>query len=340
MSDYRALVIAKPGSIALEEGEPLTPGYGEVIARPAFVGVCGTDLELLDGVVDPAYVRYPLVPGHEWTGVITEVGAGVAGLSPGQAVISEGIIPDRVCAQCVRGDTNLCAVYDEIGFTRAGAAADQLLLPAQVVHPLAAGVDLAEAALAEPASVAWRGISRVRPRPGMRIVVIGDGTVGLIAAHLLRLFSPAELVVVGMRPDQAELAAALGATAFSLAGSDGLEGRFDLVVEAAGTPAAVQSAFRLARRGGRVLLLGLAGNGVTAALPIDDVVNNDLVITASFGYTSGAWAEVTGLLGSGQLRMGALITHRFPLDAYADAYATLRHAAGPRGKVLIEVSAP
>jgi L-iditol 2-dehydrogenase len=339
MNDYRALVIAKRGSIQLEEAAPLAPGYGEVIARPGFVGVCGTDLELLDGVVDPAYVRYPLVPGHEWAGVVTRVGPGVSGLSPGQVVISEGIIPDRVCAQCVRGNTNLCVVYDEIGFTRAGAAADQILLPAQVVHPLPPGADLAEAALAEPAAVAWRGISRVRPRPGERVAVVGDGTVGLIAAHLLRLFSPARLVVVGQRSEQAGLASALGATGFERAGDASLDGSFDLVVEAAGTPGAVESAFRLARRGGRVLLLGLAGNGVKAGLPIDDVVNNDLMITASFGYTSAAWAEVTGLLSAGQLSPGALITHRFPLDRYADAYATLRHGTGPRGKVLIEVTA-
>jgi len=98
----------------------------------------------------------------------------------------------------------------------------------------------------------------------------------------------------------------------------------------------------LRRRGDtaiRVLLLGLAGNGVKAGLPIDDVVNNDLMITASFGYTSAAWAEVTGLLSAGQLSLGALITHRFPLDRYADAYATLRRGTGPRGKVLIEVTA-
>ncbi len=119
----------------------------------------------------------------------------------------------------------------------------------------------------------------------------------------------------------------------------GLIAAHDLVVEAAGTPGAVESAFRLARRGGRVLLLGLAGNGVKAGLPIDDVVNNDLMITASFGYTSAAWAEVTGLLSAGQLRPGALITHRFPLDRYAGAYATLRRGTGPRGKVLIEVTA-
>jgi L-iditol 2-dehydrogenase len=358
VADYRALVITEPGVIALQDVAALVPGPGEVVARPAYVGVCGTDLELLDGVVDPAYVRYPLVPGHEWSGVIEAVGPGVTALTPGQPVIAEGIIPDRVCAQCVRGNTNLCLTYDEIGFTRAGAAADQLLLPAQVVHPLAAQpgvrtgrvssgrvssgsaatVSLADAALAEPAAVAWRGITRGQPRPGARIAVVGDGTVGLITAHLLRLYSPAELVVFGQRPDQAGLAAELGATAFELDAPADPPGQFDLVIEAAGKPAAVEEAIALARRGGRVVLLGLAGNGVKAGLPIDDVVNNDLAITASFGYTSAAWAEVAGLLRTGKIHLAPLITHRFPLEAFPEAYRTLREATGPRGKVLLEVN--
>ena len=333
----RALVIGKPGTIGLHDAPPLVPGPGEIVARPVHVGVCGTDLELLDGVVDPAYVRYPLVPGHEWSGVVAAVGAGVSGIEPGQPVISEGIIPDRTCPQCVRGNTNLCVTYDEIGFTRAGAAADQLLLPAQVVHPLPAGVDLADAALAEPAAVAWRGISRGQPRPGERVAVVGDGTIGLISAHLLRLYSPSELVVFGQRESQAGLAAELGATTFDLTGAQAPARPFDLVVEAAGTPSAIEHALRLARRGGRVVLLGLAGTGARATFPIDDVVNNDLVIAASFGYTSAAWADVTALLSARQLRLRPLITHRFPLSAHAAAYHALRHADGPRGKVLIDV---
>jgi threonine dehydrogenase-like Zn-dependent dehydrogenase len=104
VADRRALVIDSPGSIALRDAPELVPGPGEVVARPAHVGICGTDLELLAGVVDPAYVRYPLVPGHEWSGVIEAVGPGVANLEPGQRVIAEGIIPDRVCEQCVRGN--------------------------------------------------------------------------------------------------------------------------------------------------------------------------------------------------------------------------------------------
>ena len=180
MADRRALVITSPGVIGLQAAAELVPGPGEVVARPVHTGICGTDLELVAGVVDPAYTRYPLVPGHEWSGIIESVGPGVTGLEPGQPVIAEGIIPNRVCAQCVQGHTNLCLVYDELGFTRAGAAADQVLLPAQVVHVLSPQVSLLDAALAEPAAVAWRAIGRGQPRPGERIAVVGDGTLALI----------------------------------------------------------------------------------------------------------------------------------------------------------------
>ncbi len=335
MADRRALVIPSPGSIALREVPEPVPGPGEVVARPVHVGICGTDLELLAGVVDPDYARYPLVPGHEWSGVIEAVGPGVTGLEPGQRMIAEGIIPDRTCAECVRGHTNLCAVYDEIGFTRAGAAADQILVPAQVVHSLSASVSPLEAALAEPAAVAWRAIGRGHPRPGERFAVVGDGTLALITAHLLALYSPAELIVCGQRPAQADLAAELGATGFSIGDQ---AGDFDLVVEAAGTAGAVERALGLARRGGRVVLLGLAGTGVEARFPIDDAVTHDLEISASFSYTSAAFSEVAALLGAGRLQLSPLVTHRFPLDAYEEAYQVLRESSGPRGKVMLDIA--
>jgi L-iditol 2-dehydrogenase len=277
------------------------------------------------------------VPGHEWSGVIESTGPGVSGLSAGQHVIAEGVIPCRRCARCIRGETNLCENHDEVGFTRPGAAAGQLIVPAEVVHVLPNSVSLLDAALAEPAAVAWRALSRVRPQPGERVAVIGDGTVGLITAHLTRLFSASEVVVYGLRATQSDLAVALGATSFELPGPG--RRRFDLVVEAAGTPQAVRSAIGLARRGGKVVLMGLAGSGVTTPLPIDDVVYNDLQVIASFSYTSAAWAEVAALLESGQVRLGPLITHRFPLGRFADAYQALRDGTAPRGKVLLDVTA-
>jgi threonine dehydrogenase-like Zn-dependent dehydrogenase len=179
--------------------------------------------------------------------------------------------------------------------------------------------------------------------PGCRALVIGDGTIALLTVMLLRLWSPAEISVVGRRPEQASLAAAAGAGSFSV--TDGPAG-YDLVVEAAGAAAAVETALATARRGGTVLLLGLPPHGQVVAIPADDAVNNDLTILGSFGYTSAAWRSVVTLLNSGLLKPSVLVTHRYPLAEWEQALATLRGAseagaqagtASPRGKVLLRI---
>ncbi|MFJ2780916.1 zinc-binding dehydrogenase [Kitasatospora sp. NPDC087315] len=322
----RTLRVDRPHAVALTDAPSpaADPEAGELLVRPRAVGLCGTDLELVDGAVDPAYVRYPLVLGHEWSGVLAD----------GTPVVGEGIVPCGRCAACGRGATNLCATYDEIGFTRPGAAADELLVPARLVHRLAPGVDLAEAALVEPMAVVLRGLRRAAPEPGLRALVVGDGTIGLLAVHLLRLWSPAEVCLLGRRPEQAGLAAAAGADRFTLDPEEA-GGGYQLVVEAAGAPEAVGTAVGAAGRGGTVLLLGLAGTGRTAAFPIDELVNGDLTVRGSFAYTSEVWRETVGLLNAGEVAPGFVITHRFPLAEAAAALATLRGGAGPRGKVLL-----
>jgi threonine dehydrogenase-like Zn-dependent dehydrogenase len=112
---------------------------------------------------------------------------------------------------------------------------------------------------------------------------------------------------------------------------------YDLVIEAAGSTDAVLSALAAARRGGTVVLLGLPPHGATAAVPVDDVVNNDLIIRGSFGYTSAAWREVVTLLNAGLLELGFLVTHRFPLTEWRAALDTLRGEASPRGKVMLTI---
>ena len=112
---------------------------------------------------------------------------------------------------------------------------------------------------------------------------------------------------------------------------------YDLVVEAAGSTDAVLSALAAARRGGTVVLIGLPPHGATAAVPVDDVVNNDLIIRGSFSYTSAAWREVVTLLNAGLLDLGFLVTHRFPLTEWRAALDTLRGEASPRGKVMLTI---
>jgi 2-desacetyl-2-hydroxyethyl bacteriochlorophyllide A dehydrogenase len=334
----RALVVERPGSLALAERDRLEPSSGEAVVRPAFCGLCGTDLELLRGDVDPAFVRYPLTLGHEWSGTVESVGSGVPGLEPGAGCVVEGIVPCGRCAPCRAGATNVCETYDEIGFTREGAAGDQVLVPTRLVHVLAPETSLLDAALVEPCSVVLTGLEKARPRPGQRVLVVGDGTIGLLAALLVALWSPADVAMVGRRAEQEPLARQVGVTSFATADPDPLDAAYDLVVEAAGAPGAAAVAVRSARRGGTVLLLGLPPAGTTLQLPADLLVNNDLTLAASFGYTSAVWSRVVALLDAGAIRPGEIVTHRFRLDDFASAFAELAEPSGPRGKVVLELA--
>jgi 2-desacetyl-2-hydroxyethyl bacteriochlorophyllide A dehydrogenase len=332
----RALVVERPGEIALVERASLVPAAGEVLVRPAFCGLCGTDLELLRGDIDPAFVRYPLTLGHEWSGTVVAAADDLAAIAVGDRCVGEGIIPCGRCGRCRSGATNVCETYDELGFTREGGAGDEILVPAAGVHRLDAGVSLVDAALVEPSAVVVRGLEKVNPPIGSRVLVIGDGTIGLLSALFVRLWSPAEVVVRGLRPEQAELAAAVGADRFELDGSGA--GEYDLVIEAAGTPETAGAAVASARRGGLVLLLGLPPAGTTLQIPADSPVNNDLSIVASFGYTTASWTRVVSLVNAGQVRPGVIVSHRFPLESWEQALAALSRPDGARGKVLLEIA--
>ena len=321
-----ALVVRAPGEVALEERDAPVPGPGEVLIHPDTVGLCGTDLDIVAGRVDPAYTRYPLVLGHEWSGTLN-----------GARVVAEGIVPCGRCARCREGQTNLCATYDELGFTRDGAAQARLVVDVSLVHTIAPGVGAEDAALVEPASVVYRALAGSAVAPGCRALVVGDGTVALLAVRLLQLWSPGEVVMLGRREGQAVLAATAGAARFETS-PEAAGGEYDLVVEAAGTTGAVLTALRAARRGGSVLLLGLPPHGDTVALSVDDAVNNDLTILGSFSYTAAAWRDVVRLLNAGLIKPGFLVTHRFSLAEWEQAIARLRGGDGPRGKVLLEIS--
>ena len=331
-----ALVARGPGDVGLEHRDTEDAhGFG-VLVTPHHVGLCGTDLEIIDGTLDPAYVRYPLVLGHEWSGLVSSIGESVTRVRPGDRVVVEGIIPCSVCAECRRGNTNLCLTYEELGFTRDGAAGPGVTTPEHLVHRLDDSVPLDAAALAEPAAVVLRGLNEIDLHPGARILVVGDGTIGLLVAHLARLWSPGSVVVAGQRTVQAELARTMGADEFMVDTPD--ERSFDVVIEAAGSIRAVETALAAVSRGGQVLLLGISGHGKTVAMSPDDIVNNDLRIRGSFGSTAASWAEIATLLNTGRFNPAPLITHRFSLSRFDDALEILRRATSePRGKVLLDI---
>ena len=329
-----ALVTTGRGDAVVRDWPAPEPRGDEVVVRPLLVGMCGTDLELVDGSIDPAYVRYPLVLGHEWVGqLVNDVeGVGVAG----RRVVVEGIVPCGECAACRRGATNLCATYDEIGFTRPGAMSDLVTAPRSLIHPLDDAVALGDAVLAEPMAVVWRALTRLPLRAGLSVAVIGDGTIALLAAYLVATLSPANVTIVGRREAQRPLAQRTGATDFVL---EAPAARFDLVIEAAGTVASVRTAIERCARGGTVILLGLPPHGSRVEIAPDDLVNNDVIVQASFSYTRDAFADVVKHLNAQQWQPSFLLTHRYPLAHAEAAVAALRtsESDAARGKVVVDV---
>ena len=331
----KALMVKSPGDFALVEIDAPEIRDDEVLVRPLMVGMCGTDLELIDGTIDPAYVDYPLVLGHEWVGEIRTNVAGVA--TAGDRVVVEGVVPCGVCDECRRGDTNRCVTYDEIGFTRAGAIAQSIAVPSRLIHRLEPTVNPMDAVLVEPMAVVWRALTRVPLRSGLRVVVVGDGTIALLATHMIRLFEPSTVVIVGRRDAQRPLALEAGADRFTTRQPTE---QFDLVIEAAGNAASASSAIALAARGAIVILLGLATHGTVIDVAPDVVVNKDLIIQGSFSYTRTAWAQVVERVNARDLKPSFLVTHRFDLEDAIAAIATLRGSVSdrePRGKVVVSI---
>jgi L-iditol 2-dehydrogenase len=331
----RAVVVERPGAAVLRRVPRPEPGPGEVLVEVGAAGICGSDVEVLEGRRPARYVRYPIIPGHEWAGVVEAVGPGVENVAEGDAVVAEGFRACGDCARCREGRTNLCATdYAETGFTHPGAFADFLCVPAQLVHRLPPETDLAAAAVLEPAACVAQGLLEIDLRPGMSVAVVGAGTLGLLAVALLSRISPARLALVGTRAQRLALGEPMGATEiWNVRQDEYPEPGFDLVFEAAGTPAGARTAVDLARRGGTVVLEGISGQ--PGGLDADAIALGHLRVQGIFGASRNAWRWVTELFAAGLLDTKPLVTHSFSLDQYDAAFTTLAERSGDALKVQL-----
>jgi 2-desacetyl-2-hydroxyethyl bacteriochlorophyllide A dehydrogenase len=331
----RAVVVDRPGAAALRRVPRPEPGPGEVLVQVGAAGICGSDVEVLEGRRPASFVRYPIIPGHEWAGTIAAVGPGVGNVDEGDVVVAEGFRACGDCARCREGRTNLCSAdYAETGFTHAGAFAEFLSVPAHLVHRLPPGADLAAAAILEPAACVAQGLLEVDLRPGVTAVVVGSGTLGLLAVALLGRYGPSRLALVGTRSARLELGRAMGATETWNVHEDNVpEGGFDFVFEATGNVAGARTAVALARRGGTVVLEGISGR--PGGIDADAVVLGHLRVQGVFGASRTAWRWVTDLFAAGLLDTEPLVSHSFPLEEHVAAFAALTDREGNALKVQL-----
>jgi 2-desacetyl-2-hydroxyethyl bacteriochlorophyllide A dehydrogenase len=335
----KAVVIERPNQVVYRDVEAPAVGPGDVLVRSHEAGLCRTDIEMMTGAfTDPRWVRYPVVPGHEWAGTVVEVGAAVPSVRAGDRVVCEGFITCNRCPRCRAGQTQWCERIEALGFTRPGGYAELVAAPERVVHVLPDHVTFDAAVLVEPASVVLNGLEKASPRPGEAIGVIGVGTLGSLAIALLRLHSPSRIVAYGVREEELELARRLGATDVVLAGDDTPTGptELDLVVETAGAPVAVTLATALCRPGGRVVLLGIAGEGRTLTLPSDLLVAKDMALVGSIAYPAAVWSRVVGLVANRVMDLDPIVTHRFPVSEFEEAIRLMDDRHGIVAKIVLE----
>ncbi len=316
--------------VRVEDVPVPAPGEGEILLRVSFCGICGTDLEEYrhGPLVIPADRphaltgrRAPLTMGHEFTGVVAALGPGVRGLREGDRVAPDIVLFCNACEFCRRHQYALCEKWATIGLHTDGGLAEYVTVPAFACARLPDSLSDAEAALIEPTECAVRAVNKAPPRLGDVVGILGGGPIGLLTLQVSRAAGAGAVILVEPRASRRALALELGAEAVldpadpgwmeelrRLAGGLGP----DVVFECAGRPDTASLAIRMARKGGRIVLIGLTGGEVPVDT-LDLIVGEKTVIgTIQHHYDEDLPAAVR-LLADGRVRGLPLVTARIPL---------------------------
>jgi L-iditol 2-dehydrogenase len=316
---------AAPGIAVRERREP-TPGAGEALVAVAGTGICGSDLHAYEWVPEYAWLEphLPTILGHEIGGTVLD--GGVSGLAAGTVVAVRPAVTCGRCEACKRNVSQRCPNRVRIGYERDGGLASQVVAPAENLYALPdAPAELAP--LVEPLTVAVHSIGRAAVRPGAGAAVIGCGAIGLMSVEVLRARGADPVLLVGTEDDErgGGLGIGQGYGAVPLvAGSaelDEWEGSCESVIVAAGAPAAVATAIRLADRGATLVVLGLGIGPVE--LEMDAAVRRELSLVGGFGAIPEDWLDAVALMRSGAVTASGVVSHRVPIAEAPAAFELL-----------------
>lgn len=332
----RAAVLEAPRRVTLVERPTPAPGPGEVTIRVAATAVCHTDLAIYTGR-HPG-VRYPVVMGHEATGVVEAVGPGVERVRPGQRVIVDPIIACGACDSCARGRGNLCRNAGLLGRELDGSLAERLVLPARYVYPLPDHLGLEAATLIETLATVRHAQERAGISTDDTVVVLGQGATGLLHTQLARLSGAAPVIAVSRSTWKLDLARRMKAHHVVHGAEDVVaavmrltDGRgADLVIDAAGSPALIRPAMEMLRPGGKLLVYGISHAPVEGFTTFP-LYYKELTLYGSRALTSADFEPSIRLVASGAIDLDGFITARYPFSRVADAF---QHYEGNPERIL------
>lgn len=320
----RAILFSAPGSIAIQEVPDPVCGPDEVIVKVATAGVCGTDLHIYRGEY---MADYPLIPGHEFSGEVVEVGEDVDYIRVGDRVAPDPNIFCNHCEFCRNDQANHCLNWQGVGITRNGGFAEYVAVPARVCYPVPDSLSDAQAAFIEPLACVAYALRRLRVNPADQVLIFGAGPMGLLLTQALRNSGASRVVVVEKQPQRLALAAQLGAARAVAAGPGQAEALkelapygFDVIIDATGLPAVIEQAFAYLKPRGQYLQFGVTPIDATVRLNPYQIFKHDWVILGSFAvnYT---FQPAIDWLANGVIDVAPLVSHTVPLDRFEDVFA-------------------
>ena len=339
----KAVRIFGKNDIRVVEMDMPKPSYGQVVAKVKRCGICGTDYAILDGAFE-SMIDYPMTPGHEWSGEVIEVGAGVNNVAVGHRVAGDTCVSCGSCYECLTGNYMSCKTKRNVGTTHTwdGAYSEYILFPARHLFKLPKSVDDDNGALLEPAATAMLSVVQARVGLGDNVVVHGTGPIGIAAALIAKLSGAAKTVITGRKDFKLRLAEKMGVDHavnttkqdMCTAVHDISEGQgADVVIEAAGSMKLMKDSFKVAASGARIAVVSFFEKEV--GLNIDDAVFNNISILPVAGNI-GMNMPTLRLMASGRLDLRSMITGRCTLDEVPDTLANLKTDNEKKIKIMID----
>ncbi len=333
-------VMTAPGQIVIHDIPRPPIQDHQILLRTCRIGVCGSDIHVWHG--KHPYTGYPVVQGHEVSGVVAEVGRAVSGFAVDDPVTFMPQVTCGECYPCRHGMENICESLKVMGFQTDGAAQEYFPIDADKVFKLPASLTLDQGAMIEPISVGVHAIRRAGGATGKRVLVLGAGTIGNLTAQVARASGAQDVMITDISDYRLALAQRcglphtintreedLGAAIRRDFGPD----RADLILECVGVEDTITQAIACARKGTTIVVVGVFGEKPRVDLGL--VQDRELSLVGTLMYQRQDYEQAIALAGSGALQLDPLISHRFPFDRYAEAYRTIEQASGRSMKVMI-----
>ena len=348
----RACLLTSANAFAIREVPVPRAEAGEVLCRIRAVAICGTDPEIVHGthLTKGWPPQYPFILGHEWSGEVVEAGPGVTEFKIGDRVAGEAHKGCGICGNCTRGNYTLCLNYGKIdrghrhyGFTVAGANCEYNAYSVKAVHKIPDNLSFPHASLVDTAGVALHGIKLIGITPGGTVAVYGPGPIGLCAMQIARGLGAGRVVMVG-RGRRLEAAGEMGADFTVDFGKEDPVRRIleitdgvgaDEALECSGGTETPRQCVDSVRKGGKISILGFYEDQKVSFPVLTKIALHEITLVGSRANPNVS-AETVRLFSRGILNGERIVTHRFPLEKYEEAFYTFTKRKGGAIKVVVE----